>query len=142
MNLGLLGPEHAGDEAVALDEAPLDETQPVVLPVVWPNQEDRLSRAIRLELERLRFEREKPNVDSGVPELDLQIEHLADDVVYAAPAPVIEHVFPISDVSAATTPKNEYAAPTLLVCRQKRKRCGRLLRTCFADLERTRRSVQ
>ena len=33
--------------------------------------------------------REKPNVDSDVPELDLQIEHLADDVASAAPAPVI-----------------------------------------------------
>ena len=74
MKLELLDPEDAGDKparesaaaqldveqagAVPLDEAPLDETQLVVLLVVQPPQEDRLSRAIRLELERLQFEKE------------------------------------------------------------------------------------
>ena len=52
--------EQAGDEpakeepAVQLDEAPLDETQPVV----QSPREDRISRAVRPELERLRFEKE------------------------------------------------------------------------------------
>ena len=46
------------DVAVQLDEAPLDETQPAELPVLQRPPEDRLSRAIRLELERLRFEKE------------------------------------------------------------------------------------
>ena len=80
VKLELLGPRHAGDEpdsecpavaessgeagnveqagTVPLDEEPLDETQPVVLPVLQPPREDRLSRAIRLELERLQFEKE------------------------------------------------------------------------------------
>ena len=51
--------EHAGDQPkknqqCKLDEAPLDETQPVV----QSPREDRISRAVRLELERLRFENE------------------------------------------------------------------------------------
>ena len=60
VKFGLLGPEQVGDEparedpavqldvAVSLDEAPLDETHPVVLPEVQLPREDRLSRAIRL----------------------------------------------------------------------------------------------
>ena len=42
------------------------------------------------------------------------------NVLYAAPALVIEYGSPISDVSAATAPVNEYAVPALLVCRQER----------------------
>ena len=79
VKLELLGPEHAVDApasenpavaessgeagnveqagTVPLDKAPLDETQ-LVLPVLQPPPEDRLSRAVRLELERLRFEKE------------------------------------------------------------------------------------
>ena len=71
--------EQAG--TVPLDEAPLLETQPVVLLVLQPPPEDCLSMA------------KKPDVDSNVYELHHQIEHLADDVVYA----VIEYVSPISD---------------------------------------------
>ena len=52
--------EQAGDApaetepAVQLDKEPLDETQPVV----QSPPEDRISRAVRLELERIRFEKE------------------------------------------------------------------------------------
>ena len=52
--------EQAGDEpaqeepAVQLDEAPLDKTQHEV----QSPREDRISRAVRLELERLQFEKE------------------------------------------------------------------------------------
>ena len=50
------GDEPAEEEpAVQRDEALLDETQPVV----QPPREDRISRAVRLELERLRFEKER-----------------------------------------------------------------------------------
>ena len=134
VKLGLLGPEHAGDEparedpaaqldvaqasAVPPDDAPLDETQPGVLSVVQPPQEDRLSRAIGTS--PVRETKKKKNVDSDVPDPYLQIEHRADDVAHAAPASVIEYVSPISDVSAATAPVNEYAALSFLVCRQQR----------------------
>ena len=76
--------EHVGDElakevpAVRLDTAPLDETQPVV----QTPREDRISRAVRLELEQFRFEKEAKR-DSDVPELDLQIEKLNDVAVFS-----------------------------------------------------------
>ena len=75
-------PEPAVKEepAVQLDEAPLDETQPVV----QSPREDRISRAVRLELERLQFEKgELGHVDSDVPELYLLIEHLTDVAVFS-----------------------------------------------------------
>ena len=52
--------EQAGDApveaepAVQMDKEPLDETQPVV----QSPPEDRISRAVRLELERIQFEKE------------------------------------------------------------------------------------
>ena len=132
VKLGLLGPEHAGDEparenpaaqldveqagAVPLDEAPLDETQRCRAACgAAASKEPPLGSSWNVS-----GSRKKPNVDSEVPELDLQIEHLTEYLAYAAPAPVIECVSPISDVSAATAPENEYAAPALLVCRQER----------------------
>ena len=74
--------------------------------------------AIWLELERLQFEKEarrrfrrkSPNSKSSTSPMTLLMQRL----------PVIEYVFPISDLSAAPAPANEYAAPALLVCRQER----------------------
>ena len=124
--------EQAGDEpakeepAVQLDEAPLDETQPVV----QSPREDRISNAVRLELERLRFEKAAKRRF----QLDLEIEHSLTllcflerphgnggtagsqpAVTYAASVPVIEYVSPIFPVYAATVPVNECATRVLLM---------------------------
>ena len=107
------------DVAVPLDEAPLDETQRVELAVLQRRQRTAFSRAIRLKLERLPLRPKKPDVHSNAHGA-LQIVHLADGVVHAVPAPVIEYVFTISDFSAATAPVNDHAATALPVCRQER----------------------
>ena len=128
--------EQAG--AVPLDETPLDETHPVVVLVVQPLQEDRLSRAIRLELDHLQFEKEakrrfrrararSPKSSTSLT-LPCFLEHprgsgrtagLQPAVTYAALVPVIEYVSPISAVCAAA-PVNGHATPALLFCRQER----------------------
>ena len=92
-------------------------------------EEGAISRAIRLELERLLFEKEAKCRFRRARGLPCFLEHprgsgrkpgLQPAVTYAAPVPVIEYVSPDSAVFAATAPENEYATPALLICRQER----------------------
>ena len=126
-NVEPAGPEQVGDEparedpVVQLDvAAPLDEA-----PSTKRNLSNYLScnglqRTASRGQSRSNWNvsgsRKEPDVDSNAQEPYLQIEHLADDAAYAAPAPVIECVSPITHV-AARVPVNEYAATALLVCR-------------------------
>ena len=92
-------------------------------------EERAISRAIRLELERLLFEKEAKRRFRRARALPCFLEHprgsgrkpgLQPAVTYAAPVPVIEYVSPVSAVFAATAPENEYATLALLICRQER----------------------
>ena len=94
-------------------------------PVVQSPPEDRISRAVRLELERVRFEKEakrryrraRARSPNRAPRRNGRTDGLQPAVTHAAPVPVIEYVSPISAVHA-THPVNEYAAPALLICRR------------------------
>ena len=122
---GQAGDEPAKEEpAVRLDVAPLDETQ--------SPREDRILRAVRLELERLRFEKEakrrfrRARKSSTLLTLPCFPEHprgsrrtagLQPVVTHAASVPLVGYVSPISVVYAAA-PVNEYATHALIICRQ------------------------
>ena len=108
VKVGLLGPEHAVDEPASENPAVAESSGDAGN--VEPNATSRTACAAaasrgpplegeRLELEHLRFEKEARRRFKRAQVL----------------APVIENVSPISDVSAATAPVNEYAPTALLV---------------------------